>query len=426
MYSPTQVKKHYQILIIGGGTAGIMTAAQLLKKDNNLDIGIIEPSEKHYYQAAWTLVGAGAYNFDKTAKPMKDLIPKGAHWIQDFATGFIPEQNTVKTKSEGNISYDFLIVAPGLIMDPSLIKGLTESLGKGVVCSNYTNPKHTWEVLKNFKGGNAIFTQPSTPIKCAGAPQKIAYLTADYLKKNKLLDNSNIILTVPGDVIINIKPIAKTLMKVIERYDIIFMPFYTPIKIDGKNRTITFALTNTGENKNKLLESRNVKKREGIKSIIELSFDMLHIAPPQVTPNFIKNSSLVDEEGWFDVNKHTLQHIKYSNIFGLGDVANLPTIRTASAIAKQTVIIVDNIINQINYNKKGTLSYNGYSACPIITSFNKMVLAEFNYNGDYTPDKALNKYLLFSTSKEQRRLWMLKKYGLPYIYWNIMMKGKQL
>ncbi|WP_332910876.1 FAD/NAD(P)-binding oxidoreductase [Algoriphagus boritolerans] len=164
--------KHYQILIIGGGTAGITIAAQLKRKDSTLQIAIIEPSSKHYYQPAWTLVGAGAFDFKDTERNEADYIPKGVDWIQDKATGIDPDLNQVSTANSGNFGYDYLIPVPGLVMAPELLPGLTEALDKGVVCSNYTDPEHTWEVLKNFRGGNAVFTQPTTPIKCGGAPQK--------------------------------------------------------------------------------------------------------------------------------------------------------------------------------------------------------------------------------------------------------------
>lgn len=231
---------HYQILIIGGGTAGIMTAAQLLKKKTITSIGIIEPANTHYYQPAWTLVGAGAYDYKKTGKPMKDVMPKGATWIKDYATAFNPENNSVATRGSGDLKYDYLVVAPGLVMEPSLIEGLPEALDKGVVCSNYTDPKHTWDVIRNFKGGNALFTQPATPIKCGGAPQKIAYLAADYFRKQGILNKTNVIFATPGSVIFGVKPIRETLMKVIGRYGINFKPFYAPFKIDAENQIAYF------------------------------------------------------------------------------------------------------------------------------------------------------------------------------------------
>ena len=417
------MKSHYQILVIGGGTGGIMTSANLLAKDKSLDIGLIEPADWHYYQPAWTLVGGGTFDFDKTKRSMASVMPKEVDWIKDYATGFKPEENSVSTKENGNITYDYLVVSPGLIMDTSLIEGLTESIDKGVVCSNYTDPKHTWEVLKNFKGGNAVFTQPTTPIKCGGAPQKIAYLAADHIKKSGLKNKSNVVFATPGSVIFGVKEIRENLMKVISRYGIHFKPFYAPIKIDGENQVVTFRGVGTGENKFVINEDNELREIMSGESIIEMPFDMLHLAPPQRAPDFIKNSTLVNEAGWLDVDKHTLQHKNYSNIFGLGDVAALPTAKTGAAIRKQVPIVSDNILKLIAHNKIGIKSYNGYSSCPLVTGYGKMILAEFDYDNNFIPDPKLKQMLVFNSEKEHWRLWMLKKHGLPYLYWNKMMKG---
>lgn len=417
---------HYQILIIGGGTAGIMTAAQLLKKKTITSVGIIEPANTHYYQPAWTLVGAGAYDYKKTGKPMKDVMPKGATWIKDYATAFNPENNSVATRGSGDLKYDYLVVAPGLVMEPSLIEGLPEALDKGVVCSNYTDPKHTWDVIKNFKGGNALFTQPATPIKCGGAPQKIAYLAADYFRKQGILNKTNVIFATPGSVIFGVKPIRETLMKVIGRYGINFKPFYAPFKIDAENQIAYFKHVAPDENKCVLNEDNEIGEESIEDNIIKIPFDMLHLAPPQAAPKFVRDSSLVNDAGWLDVDHYTLQHNTYSNIFGLGDVAGLPTAKTGAAIRKQVPVVVDNISKLINSNKIGTKSYNGYSSCPLVTGYGKMTLAEFDYDGNFTPDPKLKQMLVFDSSKEHWRLWMLKKFGLPYLYWNKMMKGQDV
>ena len=347
-------------------------------------------------------------------------------WIKDYATVFKPEDNTVETKENGAITYDFLIVSPGLVMDTSLIEGLTESLGKGVVCSNYTDPKHTWEVLKSFKGGNAVFTQPTTPIKCGGAPQKIAYLAADYIKKNGLKNKSNVVFATPGSVIFGVKEIRESLMQVISKYGIHFKPFYAPIKIDGANQIVTFKVVGTGENTCIINQDNELKETMSGESIIEMPFDMLHLAPPQTAPKFVKESPLVNDAGWLDVDKNTLQHNKFANIFGLGDVAALPTAKTGAAIRKQVPVVSDNILQLIAHSKKGNKSYNGYSSCPLVTGYGKMILAEFDYDNNFIPDPKLKQMLVFNSEKEHWRLWMLKKYGLPYLYWNKMMKGKEV
>ncbi|MFD0933555.1 FAD/NAD(P)-binding oxidoreductase [Psychroflexus salinarum] len=415
------MKSKYSVLIIGGGTAGIMTAAQLLKKDSSLSIGIIDPADTHYYQPAWTLVGAGTYNFDDTAKPMKELIPNGAEWIQDYATGFDADKNLVKTKNSGEISYDYLIVAPGLVMDLKQIEGLESALDKGVVCSNYTDSKHTWEVLKNFKGGNAIFTQPTTPIKCGGAPQKIAYLAADYFRKNNI--DSEVVFATPGSVLLGVDEINETLKKVVDRYGIHFKRFYAPVKIDADKKIVTFKYV--GEDKSELKANNKIKEKISGETI-EMPFDMLHLAPPQAAPKFIRESNLVNKEGWLDVNINSLQHNSYPNIFGLGDVAALPTAKTGAAIRKQVPVVIENLMFLMNNKPASNTDYQGYSSCPLVTGYGKMVLAEFDYENNFTPDPKLKQMLIFDSSKEHWRLWMLKKYGLPYLYWNKMMKGEDV
>lgn len=432
---------HYQILIIGGGTGGIMTAAQHKRHNKSTSIAIIEPADTHYYQPAWTLVGAGTYDFDKTAKPMSKMIPKGVQWIKDKATGFDADINSVHTANSGVITYDYLVIAPGLSYDFSLVPGLGEAMDKGVVCSNYTDPKHTWDVVKNFKGGTALFTQPATPIKCGGAPQKIMYLAEDYWNKNKVRSKTEVLFATAGTVIFGTKEIAETLMEVVERKDINLRFNHKLIKVDGENQIAWYDLTKdikaggcvimSGEDDRECLDEtfqynyKNVKvtKKDGLYGI---HYDMLHTAPPSVAPKFIRESNLVNDAGWVDVDIHTLQHKKYPNIFSLGDVAALPTAKTGAAVRKQVPIVLDNIYKLMENNKIGTLSYNGYSSCPLVTDYGKMVLAEFDYDGKFTPDPKLKYMLIKDSSKEHWRLWIFKKFLLPLLYWQGMMKGRNV
>ena len=436
------MKSHHQILIIGGGTAGIMVAAQLLKKDRNLDIGLIEPADTHYYQPAWTLVGAGTYDFDKTARPMSEVIPKGVTWVKDFASGFDPKNNSVATKNNGGITYDYLVVAPGLAYDFSLVPGLGEAMDKGVVCSNYTNPKHTWDVIKNFKGGTALFTQPTTPIKCGGAPQKIMYLAESHFSKSGVREKTDVVFATGGTVIFGVKEIAKTLMEVVDRKDINLRFHHKLISVDGEKQIAWYQMgkeitaggcvvMSSDQGDNLELDDtfqynyKDVKmSRDG--DLYGIHYDMLHTAPPSVAPKFVKESVLVNDAGWVDVDHQTMQHNRFANIFSLGDVAALPTAKTGAAIRKQVPIVVDNIYLLLKQHVIGTKVYNGYSSCPLVTDYGKMVLAEFDYKNNFTPDPKLKQMLISDSSKEHWRLWMLKKYGLPYLYWNKMMKGKNV
>ena len=434
------MSSHHQILILGGGTGGIMVASQLIRQKRAKDVAIIEPADTHYYQPAWTLVGAGTYDFNNTARPMATVIPKGAKWIKDKVTALTPESNSVQTAASGEITYDYLVVATGLTYDYSLVPGLGQAINKGVVCSIYTDPEHCWKVIKNFKGGTALFTQPTTPIKCGGAPQKIMYLAESAFRKSGVRKKTNVIFATSGTIIFGIKQIAKTLMKVVNRKDINLRFYHKLVAVDGEKQIAWYELGRevkpggcvvfSSDQPKELDEAfqynyKDVKvSRDGERYGIH--YDMLHTAPPSVAHDFVRNSKLANEAGWLDVDKHSLQHNKFPNVFGIGDVAGLPTAKTGAAIRKQAPVVVDNIDLLIGKQEMGDKSYNGYSSCPLITDYGKMVLAEFDYDNKFTPDPKLKQLLISDSSKEHWRLWILKKYGLPYLYWNKMMKGKNV
>ena len=393
----------HQVVIIGGGNAGISVAAQLLRKDSKLDIAIIDPSEKHYYQPAWTMVGGGFYDINDTVKDEAEVMPEGVHWIKEAVVSFQPEQNAITLNSGTQINYDYLIVAPGIQLNWNEIKGLEENLGTNGVCSNYSfkTAQYTFECLKNSKSGRAIFTSPHTPVKCGGAPQKIMYIAADYFKKNSLADKIQVEFWSGGTKLFGVKKFEDALKKVIAKFHIKENYFNKLVEIDGANKRAKFA--GFGEH-NKEVETW-------------IDYEMLHVTPPQSAPDFIKNSALANAAGCVDVDKHSLQHLRFPNIFSLGDASSLPTGKTGAAIRKQAPVLVQNLIALI---KGGSMnaSYNGYSSCPLITGRGKLILAEFDY--DNNPQETFP----FNQAKERWSMFILKRYILPYLYWTQILKGK--
>lgn len=393
----------HQILIVGGGNAGISTASQLLRKNKNLDIAIVEPSDKHYYQPAWTLVGAGVFNLKNTIRNEADVMPKSVKWIKQKAATFQPEANTVTLDNNDIVAYEYLIVAPGIQLNWGDIKGLRETIGKNGVCSNYSvdYASYTWECLKNFKGGKALFTNPNTPVKCGGAPHKIMWLAADYFKNHGVFDKTEIQYWSGGTRLFGVEKYEKTLKRVAER-DKVQMNFFTKlVEIDGPNKKAKFV--GFGE--------QNKDKEYWV------SFDMIHVTPPQSAPDFIKNSPLANAAGWVDVDKFTLQHVKYPNVFSLGDASSLPTSRTGAAIRKQAPVLVKNLLAFME-GKQLTGSYNGYTSCPVVTGYGKLVLCEFDYN-----NKPLETFPI-DQSKERWTMYQLKRRVLPWLYWHKILPGK--
>jgi len=415
--------KTHQIVIIGGGTAGITVAAQLLKKHNALDVAIIEPSEKHFYQPAWTLVGAGTFKYEDTIRDEASLIPEGAKWIKDYAEELHPEKNSLTLRSGEEVSYEYLVVAPGIKIDLTLVEGLAETMNKNGVGSNYVDPKYVWSQVQSFKkGGTALFTQPTTQIKCGGAPQKIMYLMSDYLRKKNMLMDSNVIFATPGSVIFGVKEFAITLEKVIKRYGIDVRYHHRLKKVDGDKKVAVFDRVEHDETGCVI----SLPSGEPRISEVEVPFDFLHLAPPQTAPDFIKRSKLVHEDGanvgWVKADKNTLQHPDFPNVFALGDVAALPTAKTGAAVRKQAPVVVDNLLRLIKGETVMNSEYTGYSSCPLVTAYGKMVLAEFGYGNERMSDPLISNFV--DTTKEQWSMWMLKKYGLPFMYWNLMLRGK--
>ena len=393
----------HQVLIVGGGTAGITVAAILKRRAPGTDIAIIEPSHEHYYQPAFTLVGAGVYPLARTRRAEESLIPVGVRWICDAALTFEPEKNTVSIKNGDVLTYDYLVICTGVKLDWGKIAGLVETLGRNGVCSNYS-PAHvtyTWDCLQRLQpGSRAVFTQPPLPFKCPGAPQKIAYLTADHLQRRGSLKECNLDFYVHAPVIFSVPFFARECVKIAARYGINLHYQHNLVAVDGAAKTATFEKV---DEQNKGDE-------------VTVPFDMLHVSPPQSPAEEIKSSPLANAAGWIEVNQNSMQHMRYPNVFALGDVASSPNSKTAAAVRKQAPVVVGNILRMMGKTAiEG--GYDGYASCPLTTAVGKAILAEFIYGGKVTPTLPLN------PAKEHWIGWWIKVTGLPLMYWNYMLKG---
>ncbi|MCA9684134.1 MAG: NAD(P)/FAD-dependent oxidoreductase [Myxococcales bacterium] len=394
------MSRKYEVLIIGGGTAGLSVAARLRNAANPPEVAIIEPSDKHYYQPLWTLVGAGIFPKEVTERPEADYIPEGATWIRDKVASFDPENNAVTTASGEAIQYDYLVVAAGIQLDWNKVDGLKEAIGKNGVVSNYAydTVDSTWAAIRGFKGGKALFTFPNTPIKCAGAPQKIMWLAEESFRRTNVRSKSEVIFASAGAAIFGVPKYKLALEKIIAERDIhtAFRHDLVAIRADKKQAVFR----HLDENKE-----------------VVMDYEMIHVTPPQSSPEFIAKSKLANAGGWVDVDKHTMQHVRYPNVFSLGDCSSLPCSKTGAAIRKQAPIMVENLL-AVRAHKAATGSYDGYASCPLITGYGTCILAEFNYDGD--PTETFD----FDQAQERYSMYALKAYALPKIYWHGMLRGR--
>jgi sulfide:quinone oxidoreductase len=396
------METHYDILILGGGTAGLTVASQLADRIDGRHLGIVEPSPTHYYQPLWTLVGGGIFPREDSARDEAGLIPDGVTWIRDAASWIDPEQRSVTTATGGTLTYDFLVVAPGVVPRWTKIPGLVESVGKpgSGVTSNYSyeTVAATWEAIRSFPGGTALFTEPITPVKCGGAPQKIMYLAEEAFRANGVRDKSRV-------VFLNAKATLFT------------APYYIPaLERVIKSRGIEVQL---GQELVALRPDAREAVFRDVKAGGEqvLRYDLIHVTPPMSPPEFVRTGSLATSDGWVEVDRFSLQHVRYPNVFGLGDASNVPTSKTGAAVRKQAPVVVENLL-AVRAGQPLTAKYDGYTSCPVVTGRGKLIMAEFNY--------AKEPVETFPVDQREERfsMYALKAYMLPLLYWHGMLRGR--
>ncbi|WP_433885765.1 NAD(P)/FAD-dependent oxidoreductase [Pseudomonas vranovensis] len=407
--SPAAVPKgdHHKVLIVGAGAAGVAAASSLICRDPSLDVAIIDPADVHYYQPGWTMVGAGIFQAPSTARTMASTIPGGVQWIKARVESFDPQAQTVTLNDGRLLSYEQLVVCPGLKLDWDAIEGLSETLGRNGVTSNYRYDlaPYTWQLVQNLREGRALFTQPPMPIKCAGAPQKALYLSCDHWLRNGRLGNIQAQFFNAGGVLFGVPDYVPALMEYIDKYAVDLQYAHRLVAVDGPGKRATFVRT----------------LPDGSSETRVQPFDMLHVVPPQVAPDFIRNSPLADQAGWIDVDPATLRHKRYSNIHALGDGINTSNAKTAAAARKQAPVVANNVLVALG-RLPNLAHYDGYGSCPLTVERGKIVLAEFTYGGKLAP--SFPRWLL-DGRRPTRLAWLLKAQILPPLYWRCMLKGRE-
>lgn len=395
------MSEHRSIVVVGGGTAGITVAARLRRAPEEPDVAIVEPSATHYYQPFWTLAGGGVVDRRESARPMAGLIPDGAEWIRDEVVELRPDDDLVLTAGGREIAYDQLVLAPGLALDWGAIDGLEGRVGRDGICSNYAYEQcHlTWRTISAFEGGTALFTMPPPPIKCAGAPQKIMYLADDAFRRAGVRDRSRVVFGCATPGIFSVPEYARALDRVVARRGIEVLFRHRLIAVRPDEREAVFADEAGGGE-------------------VVVGYEMLHVTPPQGPPGFVARSPLADEDGWVEADRSTLRHPRYPNVFSLGDASGLPTSKTGAAVRAQAPVLGANLL-AARAGREPPAGYDGYTACPLVTGYGRLIMAEFDY--DLVPRPT---FPLLDSTKERWSMYQLKRHLLPQLYWRGMLRGR--
>lgn len=410
--SPVTNARAHKVVVIGGGSAGLSISHQLMRagKFTQDDIAIVDPASWHHYQPGWTLVGGGLKTKESLREPLAGLIDSKIKFYNIGVHGFSPDENSITLANGDKLSYDQLVVAPGIKVDTDSIKGLPDALANpdSLVSSiyNYDSCDKVFGTIQKLRKGKAIFTQPAGVIKCAGAPQKIMWLALDNWRREGLYDienpsksNINITFATGLPTMFGVPKYSATLEKLRIERSVEGLFQHNLIAVEGNTATFT---------------------GPGGKGTAKRDFDLLHVVPKNTPYDFVKNSALANEAGYVDVDDGTTRHKKYPNVWSSGDASSLPTSKTVAAITAQAPVLVRNLLLAMG-SKEPELFYDGYTSCPLLTEYGKVLLAEFKYNG--VPKETFNKWFGIDQAEPRREFYYLKKDFFPWVYSNYMVKG---
>ncbi|MBX7444811.1 MULTISPECIES: NAD(P)/FAD-dependent oxidoreductase [unclassified Arthrobacter] len=393
----------HEVLIIGGGNAGISLAARLHRYGVK-DVAVIEPKDHHLYQPLFSHIAGGRAQAGEAIRTQESVTPKGVTWIHDAAADVDPEANTVTLASGAVVGYGQLVVCPGLQFDWAAVPGLAEAVHSPHGASHYEfdlAPK-AWTLLSSLTAGTAVFTMPAGPIKCGGASQKPMYLACDYWREQGVLDKIRVVMVQPYPTVFGVPEVDRELDRKIAEYGIELRTNSELVAVNPAERkaTIRDNAANTTE---------------------DLAYDVLNAVPPQSAPDWLKSTTLPnpgDAGGFVEVDRQTLRHLRYPNVWSLGDAAGTTNSKSGGSLRKQAKVLAKNLV-AARKGKPLKAKYNGYSVCPFTVSRDTVVFAEFDDR--YRPMPTIPRV---PTWNESKLSWVVDRDLFPRIYWNLILKGR--
>ncbi|GAA1823468.1 NAD(P)/FAD-dependent oxidoreductase [Agromyces salentinus] len=409
---------HHRIVIIGGGNAGLSVAGRLQRKGID-DVVVIEPRGQHRFQPLFSHVAGGVARASMAVRPQASVMPEGVGWLQETVMDLEPDADAVVLASGARVTYDQLIVCPGMQLDWDAVPGLTAALGTPSVASHYEFdlvPKAS-RLLRDLRSGTVVFTQPPGPAKCAGASQKPMYLACDYWRATGVLGDIRVVMVVPDPTIFGIPEIDRELERKIAEYGIEVRYGIELRSVDGANNTVEIGPVSGGPG-----AGAGFSAGSGSGSVEQLHYDVLNVVPPQSAPDWLKSTSLPaagDSGGFVEVDPETLRHVRYDNVWALGDAAATRNSKSGGALRKQTKVVAENVLTLLDGREPAT-RYDGYTVCPFTVSRSTVVFAEFDDAYRLKPTIPF----WTSLSRERRLSWLFDRHILPWVYWHMILKGR--
>jgi len=397
-----------KIVIIGAGAGGMALANRLVRRLDGAQITMIDPRPNHIYQPGLTLVAAGLKPPGYVVSENGEWLPDGVTFMADRVSAVDPEAKTVSTDGGETLGYDWLVVAPGLVLDHDAIDGFSlDMVGENGIGALYAGPEYaarTWAAASRFteEGGTGLFTRPATEMKCAGAPLKHTFLIDDIARRAGNSGKVNMVYAAPQGALFGVPIVAEKVRMLFEDRGVDTMMNRTLTAIDAGAKRATFA-TETGPE--------------------VVDYDYIHVIPPQRAPDFVVQSGLAwadrwTDQGWVECDMKTLRHLRYPEIFALGDVAGVPKGKTAASVKWQVPVVEDQLVAGIE-GREGTETYNGYTSCPLITRIGSAMLVEFDYDNNLVPSFPG----MIAPLEELWISWLMKEVALKPTY-NAMLRGR--